>query len=215
MSEFYDISREIASELGVLLTVRPYCGIINALGEICYMDSDLEEYKPLIKNFMETIFPMVKVGDHSVPLSGTNMIFFKVSKKAMIILLTKKGALGQLLTFKNLMQKYTPRIDSLIGDIEITDERGIKESTIEEKGKEEIPEKKEVDEKAKSQLLPLLIKSLKDIKIPIEHATILSLCDGENDVDDIIKETKKDRLFINSVIREYQKKGYIKLKKAS
>lgn len=214
MSEFYDISREIATELGALLTVRPYCAIINSSGEICHMDSELEEYSNLIKDFMDISFPMLKVGDHSVPLSGTNMIFFKVSEKAMIILFTKKGALGQLLAFKPIMHKYTPRIDSTIGDIKITIDREIEKVTVKEKVTVEESGKKEEVKRRKSKFLPLLVKDLGDTKIPIEHAAILSLCDGKNDVERIVKESTKDRLYINRIIRQYQKQGYIKLKKA-
>ena len=207
MSEFYDISREIASELGALLTVRPYCAIVNANGEICYIDSELEEYSDLIKDFLATTYPMLKVGDHSVPLSGINMIFFKISEKAMVILHTKKGALGQLLAFKPIMHKYIPRIDSNIGDIKKPIEEEIEKAPVKEQVKVEV-------QKRKSKFVPLLVKDLGDTKIPIEHATILNLCNGENDVEYIMKESNKTRLYINQIIRQYQKQGFIKLKKA-
>ncbi len=205
MSEFYKISREIASELGALLTVRPYCAIVNANGEICYIDSELGEYTDLIKDFLATTYPMLKVGDHSVPLSGINMIFFKISEKAMVILHTKKGALGQLLAFKPIMHKYIPKIDSSIGDIKKPIEEEIEKAPV----KEQVEVKKK-----KSKFVPLLVKDLGEIKIPIEHATVLNLCNGENDVEYIMKESNKTRLYVNQIIRQYQKQGYIKLKKA-
>ena len=125
----------------------------------------------------------------------------------MVILLTKKGALGQLLAFKPIMHRYTPRIDSFISDKKITIEKEIEKAPIEEKVTVEV-------KKRKSKFVPLLVKDLGDTKIPIEHASILSLCDGKNDVKRIVKESAKDRLYVNRIIHQYQKQGYIKLKKA-
>ncbi|MHA1299384.1 MAG: hypothetical protein ACTSO9_08120 [Candidatus Helarchaeota archaeon] len=210
MSDFYQISKNLTSELGSLIGIRPYCGIINAAGKICHLDSDLEEYRELITSFMTTTFPVLKVGDHSVPISGTNMIFFKVSRKAMIILLIKKGALGQLLTFKSIMNKFVSDIDSIIGDIKITYTREI---TVKEQLTVEFKKEEKEDKKGKIKYLPVLVKDLGKTKIPLDHARILSLCDGVNDINRIMKETKETRLKVDQIIRQYQKKGFIKLKR--
>ncbi|MHA1376896.1 MAG: hypothetical protein ACTSRG_00815 [Candidatus Helarchaeota archaeon] len=213
MSEFYQLSKQLTAELGSLIGVRPYCAIINAAGETCHIDADLEEYSELINNFMMTTFPVLKAGEHSVPISGINMIFFKISAKAMVVLLIKKGALGQLLTFKSLMSKYSSRIDSSIGDIKVTITREIEKVKIKEKVTLEISSETKEEKRAKIKYLPVLIKDLGKTKIPINHARILSLCDGKNDISKIMKQTKETRLFIDQIIRQYQKKGYIKLKR--
>lgn len=114
------------------------------------------------------------------------------------------------------MSKYAPIIDSNIGDIKITITREIEKITVKEKVTVEISPEKEAKgtkEQGIIKYLPVLVKDLGGTKIPIDHTRILTWCDGKHDINGIIKETQANRLLVDQIIREYQKKGFIKLKR--
>ncbi len=219
---FYDLVQEIEKYLGALIGSRVYTAITNENGELKFARNDFNEENMLsfIINFVKTNFSLLGVGDHAFPMSNKSIGFFKVSEKSMIILYTKKGKLGSLLAFKNKMFNYADIIDEKIDEVtkitikrkvEITEEITISQQTAPTPSAK--PQYTQVDSK-KFAKLPRLIKELTGKeKFPINDVKILRLCDGTHTIMDIIKETKISRLAVEGVIRTYQKKKYLTLKR--
>jgi len=112
------VARDIVSKLGVILGIRIYIGIIDRLGNTLYLDREMEPFTQFITTFVGNNFKYLKIGDHSLPISGKNIMFFRISDKVAIVLYSEKGRIGQFLSFKSLMPKYRQKIDDLIGGIE-------------------------------------------------------------------------------------------------
>lgn len=112
------IAQEIVSKMGTILGVRIHLAIMDRLGNFHYMDRELEPFKSFITTFVSNNFRYLKVGDHSLPISGKNIMFFRTSDKVMVILYSAKGRIGQFLSFKSMMPKYQQKIDELIADVE-------------------------------------------------------------------------------------------------
>ncbi|MDD1777273.1 MAG: hypothetical protein LUQ65_03820 [Candidatus Helarchaeota archaeon] len=112
------IAKEIVSKMGNILGVRIHLAIMDRLGNSHYMDRELEPFKSFLTTFVSNNFRYLKVGDHSLPISGKNIMFFRTSDKVMIILYSAKGRIGQFLSFKSMMPKYQQKIDELVADVE-------------------------------------------------------------------------------------------------
>lgn len=215
---FYNLVLEIENYLGSLIGIRVYAAIIGGNGEIKYAREDFNEMISFIKSFILSNFNILQVGDHSFPMSGKNIGFFKISNKAMVILYMKTGHMGSLLAFKNKMYIYASRIDEQITDLtQITVEK-----EIENMGEisKEAPSSAIGEPPAKLALegkfvkVPLLTKQITGKeKFPINEVKILQLCDGKHTIEDIIKSTNFTRLDIENVIRNYQKKKYLTLQR--
>jgi len=212
IEDFYTIVKEIASVFGQLLISRPYFSIIDALGTIHYMDEPFGAYSEFIQNFVVSNFHLLNVGDHSFPLGGVNLAFFKLSSKTMIVIHTQKGPSGQLLSFKSKILDWGPRFDKLIGEIapvvptiQISEFSGEAEPAI-------ITETSK--DKAGLKTVPFLVKNLTGKeKFPIEEAQILQYCDGKHALESICEETGYPRLKIDEIIRRYQKKKWIEIRR--
>ncbi|NVM54862.1 MAG: hypothetical protein HWN66_14255 [Candidatus Helarchaeota archaeon] len=210
--EFYNISSEIISELGPILSTRPYLAIVDFEGKFRYIESEMEKYTEFITDFVISNFRFLEIGDHSMPISGTNLAFFKLSKKAIITIYIKKGLIGQLLIFKNLMMKYQLKIDSLI--LEEPPEKSVtpvdlfQESQIIGKISELQPEPKA--EPPKAAVVPILLKKIgKKAKFPLQEVVILNYCDGKNTIKDITREGNIKRWAVWSILNKYKKKGWV------
>lgn len=202
----WDISKQIVRELGPFLLSRPYIGIYNALGEALHQDADLDEFSDLISTFIRSNFAHLNVSDHSMPIGGKTLAFFKTTKKSMVVIYCKKGALGQLLSFKSQIPKYGPMIDEIVG--ELPELPSTSSPLI--SGEPEKAGKLEKD--TGLEIVPTLTRKLTGKeKFPIMESQILQFCDGRHSVDQIVDETDQTRIFINQVIRKYQKKGWLKL----
>ncbi|MHC1590956.1 MAG: hypothetical protein ACXQS8_02625 [Candidatus Helarchaeales archaeon] len=198
----YKIAKRIVTDISPYLLSRPYIGIYNARGEQLYQDSALDEFSDFISNFIKTNFAHLNINDHSMPIGGKTIAFFKTSPKSMVVIYCKKGALGQLLGFKSGIPKYGPMIDEIVGDLpELASQESL--LNVEDQSR---------TQKSGLEVVPTLIKKLTGKeKFPINESQILQFCDGKHSVDEIVKETGQPRLFINQVIRKYQKKGWVKL----
>ena len=212
---FINIAKEIWTNFGRLLGTRPYIAIVDGAGIIHYIDSDLKEYENFISNFVSTNFNLLKVGDHSLPLGGINLAFFKVSYKTMIILHTKKGRSGQLLAFKSKMFDYAKIIDTFIGEVAIIappirvqdDSAGIDHEP-------EVLPPTAMPKTRVIKTIPVIVKKLSGKeKFPLEEAQILQYCDGEHSIEEISEVTEYPRLKVDNVIKMYQKKKWIAIKR--
>ncbi len=213
--QFRLIAKEITTDLGKLLVTRPYVAIIDMLGYVHYFDEPLEQFLEFTQNFVKSNFNLLEVGDHSLPLGGVNLAFFKASSKAMIVMYTVKGLTGQLLAFKAKMFEWTERIEALLGDLEFPAPAIPTETTtIGVVSEPEVAAAPPRPKKRGMKTVPFLTKQLSGKeKFSIDVAQILQLCNGDNTVQDICDETGYPLLKINDIIRTYQKKKWIALKR--
>lgn len=216
--DFYIITKEILNEFTQLFVSRPYFAVIDLNAKIHHLDnSPLNQYLDLIQSFVQNNFNLLKVGDHSFPLGGVNLCFFKVSSKAILIIYTAEGPSGQLLSFKHKMFKWTQRIDDLIGEIEIEPPTlQIQEDSIEKESEVMVKSDKLILEKDVKGFndIPVLKRELTGKeKFPLGVAQILQLCDGKHSIDDICNETNHKKVMVNQVIKEYQNKKWIEMKR--
>jgi len=189
---------------------RPYLAIIDAAGEFRYFTDELADYKKYIIDFTTNNFNLLDVGDHSIPLGGIDLAFFKPEDNFLIIIHTKVGPIGQLLLFKNFMDRYAQRIKLLIGDVK--SQSKIKIHTL-----EKVEEKKpEPEQKGTGniQLMPVTVKKFTGSeKFKLSTSEVLQLCDGSNSIEQICIKTSMPKLKVDGIIKDLEKKGYIKLKR--
>ena len=188
-----DVVKSIKDEIGRLLGTNITVAIVSAEGNISYIDNEIKKFSDFIISFTRGNFNLLSPGDHSLPLSGTNIAFFKISQKSLIILNSDKGPVGQLLAFKGRMQKFADKIDLLL------------EAAI-------VEEETKASAKAAVRV-PVLTVSISNKKFGMEEAKVLHLVNGENTVSDICEKTGIPQLKVDEILRKYQKKGWIKLKR--
>jgi len=204
---FYEIANEIVNELGPILGTRPYIAIVKYNGEFKYSEPALDQYREFISSFSKSNFPLLKIGDHSMPISGTNLAFFKLSNKALIVIFIKKGLIGQLLIFKARMMKYQNKLDALIPE-----EPALQETELPITQLEEPEVQKQAPALAKAQIIPVLLKQIgKKDKFPLQEVIILNYCTGKNTFEDIMRDGNLDRKGTWEILDKYSKKGWVKI----
>ena len=206
---FYNIINNIVSELGPILSTRPYIAIVDFQGQFRYTMPEIEEFSPFITDFVKSNFTLLKIGDHSMPISGTNLAFFKISKKALIVIYIKKGLLGQLLFFKPQMLNYQLKIDALIPEeppeapILAADLLG---------GQVPVAQVPKEPATPKAQVIPVLLKKIgKKAKFPLQEVVILNYCNGKNCINTIMQESNIEKKELWEILDKYKKKGWLKI----
>ena len=155
----YQISRSIVSEIGPMLTSRPYIALIDKFGKIQYMDESVEKYRDFMSSFVQRNFSFLRIGDHSIPISGLNMVFFKLSNKIVLVMFMKQGLVGQLLAFKNKMGKFASEIDQ---HITLVPPEGLEEGAdVDKVAKEEVIEEEIPEEEEEVKVIPQLVKKIR------------------------------------------------------
>ncbi len=207
---FYPVVTKIISELGPILSTRPYVAIVNFNGEFKYTESEFDKYNDFITKFVKSNWQLLEIGDHSMPISGTNLAFFKISRKALIVIYIKKGLIGQLLVFKARMMNYQSKIDELIPeeppDLPTTPLTATTEPAV----MEAVPAAEPAAPKA--QVVPVLLKKIgKKAKFPLKEVVILNYCDGKNSISDIMKEENISKTDLWVILDKYKKKDWIKI----
>jgi len=187
-----DIAKQISKDMEILLSNKIEVAIVDNNANIKYIDNNLKnKYEDLIKSFVSGNFNLLTIGEHSLPLSGVNIGFFKVSENSMVVLYSESGPVGQLLAFKGKMKKYAEYIEKYI---------------------HEEPKKSKTLEKT-TYRVPIKIEGLENKKFSMIEAKVIHLIDGKNTIEDICEKTKLPRLKVDEIIKKYQKKGWIKLKR--
>ncbi|MHA1270049.1 MAG: hypothetical protein ACTSPY_09715 [Candidatus Helarchaeota archaeon] len=204
----YQITKKLVSEIGPMLTSRPYIAIIDKYGKVHFKNDILfDKYNDFMSNFVNKNFNFLRVGDHSIPISGLNMVFFKVSQKIVLVIYMKQGLIGQLLAFKKQMGRYALELDQYI---ELEAPEGVVEE-VAPAVEEAVPEE-EVIEEEEIKIIPQLIKQIrKKDKFPLKDIVVLNLCDGANTVKQIAEQANVDLLTVWNILDEYKKKKYIKI----
>jgi hypothetical protein len=204
---FYQIANEIITELGPILGTRPYLAIVRYDGEFIYAEPALDSYREFISAFSKSNFDLLKPGDHSMPISGTNLAFFKLSNRALIVIYIKKGLIGQLLIFKARMMKYQDKLDALIPEAPTH-----KEITLTTVPSEEPELLKKAPAPTKAQIIPVLLKEIgKKDKFPLQEVVILNYCNGKNSFENIMRDGNLDRKATWEILDKYTKKGWLKI----
>lgn len=210
------IVREIANKMGSILAVRIHVGIADSQGNLLHIDSELEQFKDFIQNFVQNNFGYLQAGDHSLPISGKNIMFFRLPK-AMIIIYSARGRVGQLLSFKSLLPKYTNSFDPFISNV--VSSAPVREHVQPEL--ETIPSVPvEIIEKIVlsreslyfSEIFPKLSKKIKgSAKFSLNTSVILNYSDGVTSVLDLYDrlEISKDEFL--TVFYKLNKSGWIKV----
>ncbi|MHA1378905.1 MAG: hypothetical protein ACTSRG_11035 [Candidatus Helarchaeota archaeon] len=197
------IGDDIGSKIGTLIGVRVYSAIADPNGKILTYQDGISPFINLIENFVLTNFPYLKFGDHSIPLSGHNLIFFRTNR-AVLALYSPKGKYGQLLSFKAQFNSYASQIDDLIG--EVTYNKEIVTKKIVEKA---IPELK--FSRDRWQIIPIFsVKLTGKEKLPIDEATILNSCDGNTTIQKLAETNQENIQNIIDTLLKYYHKGWIR-----
>ncbi len=192
----HKVAKSIMDTMGKITGVRVYVSIADHKGDIIYSDSAFDNYKDFIKTFVQVNFKYLQKGDHSIPLSSENIIFFKSSDNSMIILYNPKGKIGQLLTFKGIMDNYTNSLEECTLQIESVPIKEIEQPLGIPLIEIKVPIFS-LKEKLYKNLIPVLEKKVKEQKkFSLTEGIVLNKCDGNQNLFNIIKsvELKEDEV---------------------
>jgi hypothetical protein len=188
------IAKEIVSKMGNLLGIRIHIGMVDRAGNLLFLDREMEPFKQFITSFVSNNFKYLKVGDHSLPISGKNIMFFRISDKVAIVLYSAKGRIGQFLSFKSLMPKYKQKIDVLVEGIEPetigielrAEKSGVTPATLEKPVEKAIFSRRE---KFYKSIYPKLEKKIKESdKFNLIVSIILNYSTGQNTLLNVIEK---------------------------
>jgi len=112
--QIHQVVDEIKKTMGQLIGSRVYIGLYDNKGQSILEEEALGGFKEFIASFIKTNFNLLENNDHSLPLSGHGIIFFKLNAKLMIVLYIIKGKVGQLLAFKPKMKYFGEKIAPLL-----------------------------------------------------------------------------------------------------
>ncbi len=182
--QIYQVVDEIKKIMGSLIGSRVYVGIYDNTGRIILEEEALGGFKDFISSFIKTNFKLLENNDHSLPLSGHGIIFFKINPKIMIVLYIIKGKVGQLLAFKPKMKYFEDKLAPLLGGTS-NYSTTIQEAVLEEAV---LPFSKPVMSRS-LDLCPKLKKKLSGKeKFDISEAKLFQFYNGESTLNEIKKE---------------------------
>lgn len=222
---FLALIKEIQTALRETLVTRAYVAITDSVGTIHFVESTsiFDQYLYFIRSYVRENFSLLNVGEYSIPFGGINLAFFKVSPKSLIVLFAPLGPVGQLLPFRNMVSKFAKRVDDLIGslDYESLPSECSEFATPEPipAPQEEPPQPIETPDPLPNQpqytvRVPILkVKLTEKVKFPLNDMQVLQFCDGAHTIEEICKRTKFPHLKVDMIIREYQKKNLLELKR--
>ncbi|MHA1786422.1 MAG: hypothetical protein ACTSVE_14640 [Candidatus Helarchaeota archaeon] len=186
--EFERLIKRISSELSSSAGTRIYLAVATKSGEFLFLSDSLLSYKELLKKFISTNFYYLKVGDYSIPISGKNLIFFKVSDQVIIILFSNRGIIGQFMNFKNVLNRYDENLNDIFSKMDILKEESLPvESVLEERLGIEY-ERKQFD--YYPQLTEFGSKNIEKSKFSVNQAFLLNHSDGKTNLNTIFSSSK-------------------------
>jgi hypothetical protein len=113
-SEIEIIAKEISHKLGTMIGVRVYVTLVDEKGYFIFFDAAFEAYRNFIQDFVKSNSKYLGIGDHSIPISAQNIMFFKTTAESVTVLYNPKGKIGQLLVFKSIMNDYNAKLNNLV-----------------------------------------------------------------------------------------------------
>lgn len=202
--------------MGSLIGVKVYVAVLNKEGDYIYSDEAFDEQQfDFIKKFVQTNFNYLKKGEHSIPLSSENIIFFKTSNNTMTILYNPKGKIGQLLAFKSMINNYSNSLDSSIITGEVPKIEEIKEVPNLIESAQKAIEAYSISRRKKyySKIKPILSRELKKKdKFNLTQSIILNKCDGNFSLSNIMEITDLNESEVIENIYNFYTKKVIELK---
>ena len=195
-----ELADEIKGNLSTLLTAEVSIAFVKENAGIVYLDDGIKEFESFITNFSSENFKLLNIYDHSLPLSGTKLGFFKTSPTSLIVIYSHgDGPVGQLLVFKSRIDMFASKIDEILLTAE---------------GKPQV-EEKPIEESIppSAQRIPTIPDKFRKKKYTMEEATVIHNIDGVRTIAEICKITEIPLLKVNEIIKKYEKKKYIKLKR--
>ncbi len=194
-----ELANEIKGSLSSLLSAEVSIAFVKDKVGIIYIDDKLLEFEQFITTFSSENFKLLNVYDHSLPLSGTKLGFFKTSPTALIVIHSHgTGPVGQILVFKSRIDLFADRID---------------EALLNAKGRVKLEEKAlEESIPPSAQRIPIIEDKYRKKKYTMEEATVIHNINGKRTIAEICKITEIPLVRVDEIISKYEKKKYIKLK---
>ncbi len=203
--ELQNLGKTIMNKMGEITGVRVYVSMVDNKGNFILDDPSFDKHRNFIKNFTVNNFQYLHEGDHSIPLSSENIVFFKCTEHFMVVLFNPKGKIGQLLSFHSIIPKYIDSIKQYEitlrkSTVQVVDEELISFTIPSEEFK--IPSLSHKNE-IYSKIVPTLNKKMsKNEKFDISEAKLLQKCDGKTSLLEImesshLKEFELKRYFYN------------------
>lgn len=198
-----DNLNEITNYLGELTGTRIYAAIADPNGKILALNDRISPFKDMIETFVKMNFPYLEFGDHSIPMSGHSLVFFRTNN-GMVALYSPKGRHGQLLSFKSKFNDFSPKIDDGIGEIPY-DQELVRKSIV-----DKVPPKLEY-KRYQWDIIPIFaIKLTGKEKLQINEAKILNKCDGKASIYEISEMTQINYTNVVKVLLKHHDAGWIK-----
>ena len=201
-----ELANEIRGNLSSLISAKVSIAFVKQEDgnvSIVYMDDGLNPFKEFIMNFSSENFKLLNKYDHSLPLSGTKLGFFKTSETSLIAIYSHgQGPVGQLLVFKSRIDLFSERIDSTLAEAKPISEV---EDTEIKPLEDTLP--------PSAQRIPTIQDKYRKKKYTMEEATVIHNINGQRTIAEIARITEIPLLRVNEVIKKYEKKKYIKLKR--
>ena len=122
--QVHQVVDEIKTYMGSLIGTRVYVGLYDRSGNKILEEDALSGFREFITSFVKTNFNLLEVEDHSLPLSGHGIIFFKINDDMMIVLYIMKGKVGQLLAFKSRMGYFSEKFTEILETSSEMSEKG-------------------------------------------------------------------------------------------
>lgn len=178
-----NLTKKLSIELSQSSGTRINIAIVTENGQFIYMSNELSEHEELIKKFIISSFKLLQVGDFSIPISGKNIIFFKISENVAIILHTTTGKIGQFMIFKKTLMNYLNPLNELIDQMGLTQTESLYQTVLEEKESLEFI-------KSKIEYYPKITKlgekTLKKRKFDLNESSFINQINGLNSLSSIL-----------------------------
>jgi len=224
------VVKELKEKMGKLFpTMKTQIAIVDSLAEIKYIDPELKRTRlSYITDYIASNFNLIEVNQYSLPLSGVLLGFFKISDKAMLVLYSPSGQIGNLLAYRGIIESITPKIDetlellqkiyeveSIAYDvIRLKKVKTIKTSTaapaaVIESSSTLTPISSQTS--SPSLIFPKLDPKYAKKKFAFKEGLCLQFADGKNSIEDISEKCNFSKEEVAEIIDKYQKKGWVEI----
>lgn len=220
-----DAINELKEKMSRISQQIPAIALLNKNAEIKYIDPGLREQEKYMKEYIGTNFPLIAVGEYSLPFSGLLLGFFKISDEAVLVLFLPTGKIGNLLAFRGAIDSMVQKIDTSLIALQKTEEiedMAYKIIRLRKLSDEELIKatpilynmsdisSKPTDYVSLSQIYPVLDEKYSKKKFSFKESLIIQFCDGEHSLDVISKKSGYSEYDVQDVIMKYEKKGWLK-----
>ncbi len=205
-TDWYGIKKQISSTM-MDFGFRVYVSIADVFGNPKIMDEEIEPFKDIVCKSIKINSNYLNIGDYAIPISSKNLMIFKISEKAVVVLFANKGNIAQLLSFKKNIDYFGEQIEKLLEDMEAP-EVEVEVPTVVEKVEKKLP--RQILGKELPIYTPTLNRELdKKAKFTMEEMRILHMCDGNRGFYEIAHEANQPESFLFDFIVKNIKKKWL------